>query len=498
MKQPNWKTPLILSLVLAVGGTLAYWLEYSHKPKKEKSDTALKKPLAIESEDTNVSKITFRGSKRFIEMVCDEMAQKKCSSKISGAWTLNTDPKLKGDSTNIASFLKTLHTMVATETVDLSDETPEKRARIIEEYGLSETKRNEPTTPMIELSLENGKKLTAWFGTEHPVGDKTFVLSAVDGKPNDTTVFLISNYLKTEVDKDLTFFRDKTIFNFNRSDVNTVSAKTRHGSFKAEKTDKKWKLQQAGKTYDSIDYERFETLLSTISQMNAKDFVAGSSTTALNKAKSVATYELKTANEKIMLELFEKNTPSSAAMPEGHNEHDGHNHGEAPKTAENQIKTYLLKTSVRPDIVEVEAIVKNQLDKKVNDYRVTSFLSADTVKATTLLTLTGSKFKNTVQLKLDAGKWVVTEGTLDPKVFEISKISTLLETLEKTRIREFISPAVKGADHLTLVLANADKAPLFKLQFFKTKNELYLKNPDPQFSNEVFKLDHEMKNGLPL
>jgi hypothetical protein len=179
MKQPNWKMPLILSLTLAICGTAVYWFEYSRKPKVEREKTTAKKPIPIADEDTQIVSFKVRGSKGVFEGRCLDRATKKCSSKNLGLWTIQGIP---ADSENIKNFLTSVSGLLSTETIDLTEETAEKRTRMFEDYGLSATKRDEASTPMIEVTLDGGKKLTAWFGIEHPVGDKTFVASAVDGK----------------------------------------------------------------------------------------------------------------------------------------------------------------------------------------------------------------------------------------------------------------------------------------------------------------------------
>ena len=230
MKQPNWKTPLVLSAALLGIGTFSYWLKYSHTPKKEKAETQTKKPLALPTEDSQVAMVKIKSTRGLIEIKCDSLSVKKCSVTTLGKWTITNPAPKSGDPyvadpTELKNFLSGVTNAVATEVIELKDETPEKRKSLLSEYGLSDEKRTNVETQFIELILADdkgatGKRLTVWFGQEHPLGDKTFVASATDGTVNDQTVFLLSNQFKnSNFGKTVTNFREKSIFTFDRKDV---------------------------------------------------------------------------------------------------------------------------------------------------------------------------------------------------------------------------------------------------------------------------------------
>lgn len=336
MKQPNWKTPLILSTTLFVLGSAAYWLEFSHRPKQEKVDSALKKPINL-AEDAQIANFTIRGSKITLSAKCDEIAQKKCKVSDASAWSLTAPKEFRADTDNIKQLLNSVTNAVAAETIDLKDEPAEKRQKLLEEFGLSEAKRALPTTPSIQVVLDGAKKFELFFGIDHPLGDKHYAISSEDGKVNEQTVFLISSFIKGATDHDLTYFRDKSIFHFDRSLVKSFSGRNSSGPIMATKVENKWTINNT-----MGDSDKIETLISNIAQITAKDFPEDKN--ILKRALSIIQYTLEFEKVKISLEILEKNIGKSE-------------------------KHFYLKTSVRPDIVEIEPAIRNQLDKKPSELR---------------------------------------------------------------------------------------------------------------------------------
>ncbi len=473
MKQPNWKVPLALCSTLFVLGSFAYWLQYSHKPKQEKKDTEAKKPLAI-PEDAQIASFRMRGTKTNLTAKCESITQKKCKPTEKADWNIIEPLAVKADEDNLKSFISALSGAVSTETVDLSDETPESRAKLFDEYGLSEAKRNQFTTPMLEVSLENGKKLTVWFGTQHPLGDKYFVLSAVDGKINEKTVFLIASYTKSNFDHDLTYFRDKSLFTFDRTQIEQVAGKSGSTVLNAKKENGKWVINGL-----EVDTDRFDTALSSISQFKAKDFPG--STEILKGAKSIALYKLTDSKQQVTtLELFEKVKKADK---------------KANKAAKDE-STYYLKTSVRPDPVEVELFVKNQLDKKVDDFRKLDLLTAAERTAMSRFKLEGKKFKTPIEFAQNNGKWAPlapTDSKMDP-----TKLTALLDLFMKDKISKFVSPIPAGAAaELTLTMGTDQDPAKFHWKAFQIKEKIYIRDLNSK-RNEAYEVPFELKNALPV
>jgi hypothetical protein len=295
-------------------------------------------------------------------------------------------------------------------------------------------------------------------------------------KISDQMVFLISNYLKSEVDHDLTYFRDKALFDFNRSQIESFKGQNTYGALSGEMKDQKWTLNGL-----AVDYEKFESLLSSIAQMKAKDFPSPAPTF--------------TAGQKILSYQMTEKRPSEKEAAKVH-------------TLEvfEKAKKFYAKSSFRKEIVEIESNSRSTIDRNVNQLRSTIFFTQpDRIKVTSAI-FQGKKFPKATTYKLDQDKWTeVKANSADPTqastppAIDAMKVGTILEILEKGRIKEFVKPAPpKTADRLNLILGSAENPKLFEFEFYKTKDHLYLLNPDPKRKGEALQLEDEMKPGIPL
>jgi|GEM_PF-2536681 len=483
MKQPNWKTPLILSASLLAIGSFAYWLQYSHKPKEEKSESQLKKPLGIPSDDSQIAYFKIKSTTGLIEAKCDDLAKKKCKVSDDGHWTLTYPKTYPADTEAVKTFLKEVTGVLATETVDLKDETPEKRKQLMDEYGLSPEKRTSLQSQFIELTLgpdQNGKetKLTAWFGAQHPIGDKTFVARAVNGQVNDQTIFLISNFFKSNFGKTVTTFRDKKLFDFDRSTITAFTAKTSSGKLSAAMKDQLWTINGfAG------DYDRMETLLSAISQLKAIEFPESS---ILKGLKPIVTYELtgSTKDQHFTLSLYEKDTRAKDAKkhtpPEKH---------------------YYATNGDKTTVFEVPALIRTQIDKSVSDLRDGLLLSQAEKVTTTRFQLEGKAYPAPVTFEFKDGSWTAPAKT--EKKIDGNNIPKLFDIMTRSRVKAFVAPP-SGAhvQELTLSMGDDKNSTRSHYLFFTVKKgkeeHLYAKDLNSK-THEALELDDGIyKNALPF
>jgi len=478
MKQPNWKTPLILSASLLVVGTFAYWLQYSHKPKEEKAETQLKKPLGLPSDDAQIAYFKIKSTTGLIEAKCDDIAKKKCKVSDDGHWTLTYPKTYPADTEAVKTFLKEVTGVLATETVDLSDEIPEKRKQLMDEYGLSPEKRTSMQSQFVELTLGNGTKLAAWFGNEHPIGDKTFVARAVNGQVNDQTIFLISNFFKSNFGKTVTTFRDKKLFDFDRSTIAAFTAKTSSGKLSAVKKDQLWMINGfAG------DYDRIETLLSAISQLKAIEFPENS---ILKGLRPVVTYDLtgNTKDSHFTLSLYEKDTRAKDAKK-----------GTPPE------KHYYATVGGKTDVYEVPALIRTQIDKSVSDLRNGLLLSQAEKVTTTRFQLEGKAYPAPVVFEFKDGSWTAPAKT--EKKIDGNNIPKLFDILTRSRVKAFVAPpSGKHLQELTLSMGDEKNPTRSHYLFFTIKKgkqeRLYAKDLNSKM-HEALELDDGIyKNALPF
>ncbi len=487
MKQPNWKTPLILSAVLLVFGTFAYWLQYSHKPKKEKADVQTKKPILIPSEDTQIGMIRLKGSNGLIELKCESLAEKTCSQGKSGKWVI-TNPagsnseSLIADSSVVKEFITTVANAVSAEIIDLSEESDEKRKSLLDQYGLSPEKRVKLETQFIELVTMNAQgapenRLAAWFGEEHPIGDKTFVGSSVNGNMNDHSIYLIANYFKTSnLTKNVTYFRDKEIIGFDPASVTEITAKitadhTNGGKLILKKENGAWKVNGFESAPDIVD-----RLLSGITGSRAKEFVDESLVKGL---KPIVSYQIKAGGQSFSFDLIEKNLPAKAVS------------GNKQKLPAE--KRYYVKTSAKKGVFEVEALLRTQIDKKISSLR-RNILFTDAEKVTaTSIKVEGPDYKVKPEFEFKNQKWAAKDSKHE---WDVTMATKLLDLLAMTRVQDFVSPPPAGKEFMKLSVGDDKNPNKLHLSFFTSKDKLYARNLNDK-NNEAYLMEDSMKPTLP-
>lgn len=459
MKQPNWKMPLILSTTLAVVGGFTYWLQYSHKPKQEKSDSATKKPLAV-ADDAQIAAFKIKSKAGLIEGKCDDLAKKNCKVNSSSNWTISYPQNLKADPESVKAFINDAASILATEVIDLSEDTAEKRTQLMDEYGLSADKRTHLDTQFVEFVLEDGKRITAWFGIEHPMGDKTFVAHSENGIVDDKKIFLISNFFKSNFDKTLTHFRDKKLFEFDRANIESFEAKTTASKLSASKADGKWTING----YQG-NYEQIETVLSAISQLKAIEFPAAS---VIKGLKPIVSYDLKQKDKHHKLDLYVRVVKLDHPMPsyeEGHDEHDGHDHGREPNAVKTtEVKHFFAVVSDRPDPVEVSAIIRTQIDKSISDLRNGIILATNEKVTTTRVMIEGKDYPTPAVFEFKGGTWN-TNTKMDS-----NHVPKLLETLSTSAASDFTSvPKAARTQEITITLGDEKSPDHHRFSFFSIK-----------------------------
>ncbi len=485
MKQPNWKTPLILSATLLTVGTFSYWLQYSHKPKKDKIDILSKKPIALPSEEAQVTLIKIKSTQGLIELKCESLAEKKCSQGSLGKWVISHPQGPNGelysaDPSSVKDYLSTAANAIATEVIDLNDETPEKRKSLLSEYGLSDDQRTNKDTQFVEMITSDeqgkpGKRLTAWFGADHPIGDKTFVASAVDGTINDKLIFLISNQTKTSnFSKSLTSFRDKTLFNFDRKVITSFTAKVtaekkNGGKLIGNKTAGLWMINGFPANFDHI-----ETVLSGIANAKAIEFVEQSMIKGL---KPIITYDLKAGDKTHSLVIFEKVTPTKKI-------------GTEKLPAE---KHYYAQSSDQKELVEVESILRSNIDKNLVELRNTILLTEAEKVTASLIKIEGASYSASPDFSYIKGKWIAKDGT---KNWEPSIASKLIDLFAVTRIKDFVSPPPAGKELFKVAIGDEKNPTKFYYSISDSKGNLYSRNLNEK-NNEAYLMEDSMKQALP-
>jgi hypothetical protein len=481
MKQPNWKPALILSTSLFVIGSFAYWLQYSYKPKKETAEQDLKKPLAFAADTVQIAGFRLKTASSLIEAECSSLGQKTCKVGTTGEWKVTHPEKLAGDSESIRDFLNNLSTMNASETIDLSEETQEKRSKMLEEYGLNEAKRAEPGAEFLELRLEDGKKIAAWFGSAHPFEDKVYVAASTDGRMNDKKIFLIANFYRTSVfGKTLTSFRDKTIFKFDRHTIESFDAKTPQGTVRAAKSGGLWTVNGL-----PADDDRIMTILIALSQAKVKEFPA---VDASKGARSLIRYTLRPKGApELSLELLSKKGPKP-----------------------NDAETHYLRTPSLQQVVEVEGNLKVQLDRSLSYLRRNLLLTLVEKAFVTRLKVEGKAYPAAVEFRQDGNVWtpVPAPNRLNGQMekWDPEKLKTLLDQMATSHSPGIVAPAPgPKQDSVTITFGDEKNASKSRYEIYLARSPGAKKGTEKAFArdlnsprNEAYELEDGLRNLVPF
>jgi hypothetical protein len=463
MRQPNWKSAFALSAFLLVSGSFAYWLQYSHKPKKERSDALLKKPIPID-EDRQVRTIRIRNAGASITLACSSIEAKTCKASGNGTWNITQPVNLPADPDHIRDLLSNLNSMSATETVDLSEDTPEKRKQLIEEYGLGETRRNGEGSESIEVVLDNGKTFTAWFGEPHPVGDKQFVGATEDGKLNETTVFLIGNFYKNNVlGKTVSWYRDKKLFSFSREGIEAFTLEGSSGKVTGLKKDGLWTVNGL-----EGDYERIETLLSSLAQARAKDFPSADSLKGSKRSIQIS-WQGPSGNGKLeILTRVLKGTSMTA---------------------------YYLKSTLLKEEVEVDGNLSVQLDRSLTYLRRNLLLTQGEKIGVTEFKMEGKSIAQAVTFTFDGKSWVQKSG--EPKL-DPEKVRELLNLLSEAHSPSIVAPAPRAeGSTVFLTLGDAKNSSKYRFEFYPSRGRNWVKLVGSP-RNEAFELESKLGKAFPF
>ncbi len=448
MTQVSWKRQAGLGVALLVLGSGAYWLEFAHKPKKEKATEAAKKIFALDG--TQIASFRIVDSARgAFTFKCVDTAQ-LCKPGDNSKWEVAEPTKLKADDSNVNAVLTSANQLSSTETIDLSEESAEKRAALLREYRLDPESRK--TGRQLEFTTTAGKTMSVFLGDTHPIGDSIFVARSGD----DAKVYLIPTFFKSNFDHDLTHWRDKKLLSLTAAQITGFQLDGTKGAVSAERNkDGQWVLKSAGTQEMPGDPEHIDTLLSGTTYLTAKQFVSENKSdakakAALQGAKKAPTLVLQQEKEKpITLTLFAK------------------------MAAKDKPALYATLSHLDP-LYEVEPPAKEKLDKSVKDLRLSKLMTS---------------------MERYGFKRVEALG----RAIEGEKQQALLDKLSGNRIRDFLTGKAvpPGEDKgVTLTLGDEKEPKKRQLVFWKSGDGLYARDLLAK-RKEILSVDPAIRDALP-
>ncbi len=470
--QPNWKKPLALASGLLVLSTFAYWLEYSHKPKQDTKDEESRKVFKIKKDDSVVSVRLSDGSSRIFALTCLDVAAKMCKPGDNSKWELTEPLKLKADDSNANSLVSTLNTLNTTESFDLKQETAEKKAALLNEYGL-------PSERSVTLKTTSGE-LTLFLGSTNPIGEGIFSQLSTD----PDRILIVPSYFKPNLEHDLTYWRDKKVLTLAANDVDSFTLESSKGTISGDRANGTWSIQatkgpEANQPLAG-DLENVDNLLASATSLAALSFASNSKSdakakAALSGAKHVVTLTLRQKSSKaepVTLKLFAK----------------------AEKN--NKLGRLLATSSAADPLFELEPTARERFEKSVKDLRLAKLMTSLERFTAKKLTFAGKPLgADPVTLTQGDGKWQLADKT----EADSNKVQTLLERLSGNRIQEFLTgSAIPGGEDGGIVLTIADEKSEAKrkIAFWKVGALLYGRDLLSQ-RKEAFKIDSPLADALP-
>ena len=491
MANVNWRNQLALALALFLLGSAAYWLEFRHKPETESKEEQSKKLFQLK--DTPVHRIRMAAGKKLIELKCADAAGKLCKPGDNAKWEISDPMKVAADDAAANSLVSTLNNLSSTDSIGLEEETEKKREALLKEYGLDLAALESGSARSIQVETPE-ERLTLFIGNTHPINDNFFGIRAVQ-KLDDADsaikavdrnhVLLVPSHLKTNFERELTYWRDKKLLTFSSHDIASfILNSQKGGKIAAAKNESQWQLNVAGQSYPG-DIENIDSLLSSAAQLTAKEFAAD------DKNSIPAKRALRGSRRVLSFEVVRK-------APEKSDKSDS---SAAPVTLTmfrhtKSGKLFATVSSLDP-LFELEPAAFNRLNKDLKDLRLVKLItSLDRFTAKRLEVSGAAIGEKAIVLTQDAGKWMLAP---EKKEVDAEKVQRLLDRLTGNRIKDFLpaakAPAIK--DGLQIALGDEKKDVKRQILFWKKGGKLYGKDLLSTRRGEVFLIDSILMDELP-
>ena len=213
----NFKKSIVIAVIFLLVAGFYYFYEIVGKPKRE--EKIRKETTVLTSDEMKVKNLELH---RRLEGAPNETMPADLSfEKKENLWMITKPMETKADQNLVGSLIVAVFSAK-------KDEVVEDDPKDVKQYGL------EP--PNFTVTISDGAKTeTLELGSQ--TVDKQFFYARIKGqKP----VFLTNAGFKSNLEKFLTGYRDKTIFDFKYEDVEKVAAHCEDETYVFEKKDDKW------------------------------------------------------------------------------------------------------------------------------------------------------------------------------------------------------------------------------------------------------------------
>jgi hypothetical protein len=437
------RTTLILLGVFAVLLAAVLLFESRTKSKKE-SEEKSKKLIDLTAAD--VEKITLKNDSGTTTFKKDD----------KGGWLIVDPIEALADPSEVNRLAE-----------DFSSLKPE---RVVEEEAADPSKYEIPKKEITLWYKGKQEPVKLLIGMENPLDNTLFAK-----REDDKRIVLLAGYLKTNLEKKTSDFRQKDIFRFEPDDVAAVKLKAKDVSWQAQKKDANWFLESPVRAMAKTS--GVEDVLRALANLRAKEFVS----------------EKKQADEIVKFGLQEPEYSVTLSLPAKNQE--------IVFSLHKQDDTVYATNSLTSKIVAAEGQVLTDLEKKPDDLREKRVLVFNSWEADKVHLKKGG-LELTVSKDAD-NKWSF-EGPAKEEA-DGSKVETFVRKVESLEAAAFIDapeglPAY-GLDQpqaeVTVWTKDGEKEKEFRVQVGKEDpgtKQVVLRNPALDY---LFRVDAAFLSDFP-
>lgn len=474
-EQLNWKLLLGLGGALVVLGGLTFWYEGYRAPAVEKREEATKKPFALE--DLQIESVRIVSGKSEFKFRCMDLDKSFCKMRDSANWEILHPLKGTADRSTVSALLTALNGISPSETLDLSQDPPEKRAQLLKDYQLDpESRRLALIEVVVQDEDKKSRSFIGYLGNKHAIHSSIYMGVERDGKFVEEKVFIVPPQIKSYLSYDMNHWRDKKIFSFSPGEVLALDYRADEGKIFLEKDTGQWNIARVGdKTVNYPgDLENIEGLISAALFLNAKKFPAENKRTdgkaVLAGAREFLEMSFHRAGQKKLtsLTLLEKKSGKETHY-------------------------YAVNSDMDP-VYEIAGDVKNRLVKKLKDLRLQKLVTSQERFQAKKIEFRAPGVN--LSLVKAGSDWKLESD--DKKTVNSSTVMAVFDQLTGNRVKEFLgsktSPPGEDKGMHVVLTDNADGK--HEIVFWKSKDKLFARDLKSE-RKEVLELDPSVGKALP-
>lgn len=261
-KKPSspWKTPLVLIGLTTAVTSIFWWIEERHIPKQEEAEQTDKR--LIKAAPSNVTFFS-------LEKIGDQSpltVERATKGDPSTALEITSPLLDSGDAGHLNTLLESATKIIQDQILDLSQDTPEKRAQLLNDYSLGQQPKFKIRVKTPSLDEE------VWLGENEPTSDAKYAVVVKNGKPVDSKVYIVSGYGLSFLNEKISHYRNKRVVTVESHQLAEfkLSAGKKSGT-------QNWKASSRAGYFEGIDGQpgstnSIQSFFNALNFLEAKDF----------------------------------------------------------------------------------------------------------------------------------------------------------------------------------------------------------------------------------